>query len=113
MNEPVHRTLAEGRWFTFSISEQLANVGSEVSRAIRWHQRGDNDRFENAFDRMLELLDLTIEDPRWRGKGRLKELLRLREVLCDLFYGDNVYNTTFEYLEKYFLYFGIAARANR
>lgn len=44
---------------------------------------------------MLELLDLTIEDPRWRGTGRLKELLRLREVLCDLFYGDNVYNTTF------------------
>ena len=113
MSEPVHRKLAEGRWFTFSIAEQLANVGSEVERATRWHQRGDREHFEKAFDRMLDLLDLTIADPRWRGKRRLRELVRLREVLCDLFYNDDSYNTTFEYIGKYFLYFGIAARANR
>ena len=113
MNEPVHRGLAQGRWFTLSICEQLANVGSEVERATRWHQRGEREHFERAFDRMLELLDLTIADPRWRHRGRLKELLRVREVLCDLFYGGNVYGTTFEDINKYFLYFGIAARANR
>ena len=30
-----HQSLAEGRWFTLSLAEQLANIGSEVSRAIR------------------------------------------------------------------------------
>ena len=113
MNEPIHRSLAQGRWFTFSLAEQLANVGSEVERAARWRQRGEREHFEKALDRMLELLDLTIADPRWQRSRRLKELVRLREVLCDFFCGDNVYGTKLEDLQKYFLYFGIAARANR
>ena len=29
----------------------------------------------------LELLDLTLADPRWRG--RLREISRARELLCD------------------------------
>lgn len=113
MTPLIHKTLADGRWFTFSIEEQLANVGSEVERAISWHKRGDHERFEKAFDRMLELLDLTIADPRWRNTPRLKELVRLREVLCDVFVGDNEYGTSFEFLQKYFLYFAIAARRDR
>jgi hypothetical protein len=113
MTEPIHKSLAGGSWFTFSLTEQLANVGSEVERAISWRRRGDKDRFEKAFERMLELLDLTIEDPRWRNTGKLKELCRLREVLCDVFVGDNEYNTSFEDLQKYFLYFGVAARRDR
>lgn len=113
MTRVIHKSLAAGRWFTLSLSEQLANVGSEVERAISWHKRKDQERFEGAFDRMLELLDLTIADPRWRTKGHLKELLRLREVLCDVLVGDNIYRTPFEYLQEYFLQFGIAARRNR
>ena len=30
----VHKTLADGRWFNFSLCTQLANIGSEVERAI-------------------------------------------------------------------------------
>jgi hypothetical protein len=41
-----HRGLAEGRWAEFSFVEQMANVGSEVER---------------AFERSLELLDLTLQ----------------------------------------------------
>ena len=77
-----HPDLAAGRWFTFSIAAQLGNVGSEYERALRWKKQGARDRFEHAFARMLELLDLTIADPRWKNH-RLKELTRLREVLCD------------------------------
>lgn len=105
----IHKGLAGGRWFELSFAEQMANVGSDVERAIRWHQRGDKAHFEAAFDRTLELLDLTIADPRWRY--RLKELTRLRESICDFFYGGNSYNTTPEFLQKYFLFFGILARS--
>ena len=113
MKPLIHKELADGRWFTFSISEQLGNVGSEFERAARAFGRGEQNRFESAFERMLELLDLTIEDPKWRTACRLRELLRLREEVCDVFHGNQVFGTSIETLKKYFLYFAIAARADR
>ena len=111
MKPLIHKELADGRWYTFSIYEQLGNVGSEFERAARALERGEHERFEKAFERMLELLDLTIEDPKWRTACRLKELLRLREEVCDVFHGNQVFGTSIETLRKYFWYFGIAARA--
>ncbi|MEK6325521.1 MAG: hypothetical protein AABN33_28095 [Acidobacteriota bacterium] len=101
MKPPIHRELAEGRWFTFSIFEQLGNVGSEFERAANAFQRGDGERFEKAFERMLELLDLTIEDPKWRTGCRLRELLRLREEVCDVFHGNDTFGTSIEVLVEY------------
>ena len=107
-----HPELAAGRWFTLSLATQLGNAGSEYERALQWKKRGDKARFEAAFDRLLELIDLTIADPRWRNH-RLKELTRLREVVCD-----ELFNETHEFihpsdLRQYFLYFGILARSER
>lgn len=104
-----HESLAAGRWYHFSLAEQLGNIGSEVSRAIR--ARGDEKRFEGAVTRALELFDLTISDPRWRY--RLKELTRAREVFCDAILGSKEYGTSLEDLDRYFYYFAFAARANR
>ena len=103
-----HKELASGRWFTFTLAEQLGNTGSEVNRAITHFERNNIDAGINAFYRALELLDLTIADPRL--KHRLKEINRLREVLCDRFVGENVHNTTFDFLRKYFYQFGYLAR---
>ena len=107
-----HSELAAGRWFTLSLANQLGNAGSEYERALNSKKRGDEVRFEGAFDRLLELIDLTIADPRWRNY-RLKELTRLREVICD-----ELFNETPEFihpsdLRGYFLYFGILARSER
>jgi hypothetical protein len=113
MKPLIHKELADGRWFTFSIYEQLGNVGSEFERAARAFERGDHEQFEKAFERMLELVDLTVEDPKWRKGRRLRELLRLREEVCDVFHGNKVIGTSIETLKKDFLYFGIAARAGR
>lgn len=113
MKPLIHKDLAGGRWFSFTVSQQLGNVGSEFERAARAFERGDSVRFENAFGRMLELLDLTVEDPKWRTPCRLRELLRLREEVCDFFHGNEIFGTSIETLKKYFLYFGIAARTNR
>ena len=98
------------RWHRMSLLEQLGNVGSEVDRVIAWRQHGNEQFATNALYRVLELMDLTIADPRWLG--RLKELTRAREIMCDLFVGDNVYNTPPEYLSKYFYQFALAARRN-
>jgi hypothetical protein len=111
MMQSLHPSLASGRWFTLSLAEQLGNVGSEYERALRWKQRRDEVHFEKAFDRMLELLDLTIADRRWRNH-RLKELVRLREVVCEELYAGNDDPTGTD-LRKYFLYFGLLARKDR
>ena len=107
----IHKTLANGRWFALTLDEQLGNVGSEVGRAAKRHRQGDTAQRDRALDRAFELLDLTIQDPRWRH--RLKEICRAREVLVDTFYGDRVYGDTPEGLEKYFFQFALAARRDR
>jgi hypothetical protein len=60
-----HKELAAGRWFKFSLPEQMGNIGSEVHRSINWFLKKD-DRFQAAFERALELFDLTLKDRRWK-----------------------------------------------
>jgi hypothetical protein len=105
----IHAGLAAGRWRTFTLAEQLANVGSEVDRAIRAWEAGRSDRFQLALERALELFDLTIGDERWRGHRR-RELLRVREEFCRLFFDDHPPHDSARGLSKYFLQFGVLAR---
>lgn len=106
---PAHPSLAAGRWQTFTLMEQLGNVGSEVERAIAAHARGRTDRFERALARALELFDLTAADPRWTLHQR-REILRAREQFCRVFYDDTSEPDLADYLRKYFLQFAVAAR---
>lgn len=105
-----HVGLAAGGWGKLSLVQQLGNVGSEVSRALRW--KGKDPRlFEGAMIRALELLDLSIQDKRW--KRRLKELTRARELLCDAWLGGKEYDADLEGLNRYFFDFALAARSRR
>ena len=88
---------------------QLGNIGTEVARAVRAKESGNTARAWHALARSLELFDLTIADPRWHGP-KLREICRAREVVCDFLVGDNVYASSAESLERYFLPFAVAAR---
>lgn len=103
-----HQNLAKGRWFKLSFFEQMANIGSEIERAIKW--RGKNKEYSRlASDRALELLDLTIADQ--KNRRRLKEIVRLREVMADYFYFDNIYGSTPQNWRNYFYAFNYAANS--
>lgn len=104
----IHKTLAAGHWKKFNLLEQMANIGSEVGRAIAWRQKGDQDLSQSAFVRALELFDLTIADP--QNRYRLKEVIRARELFADFFVGKNQYRQTADQWQKYFYYFAYAAR---
>ncbi len=104
-----HSSLAAGRWQQFTLAQQLGHVGSEVSRARK--AEGDEQRFWSAVTRAFELLDLTIEDSRWRP--RLRELLRVREVLADAVLGGSEYKSSLTDVDKYFLSFARAAQIGR
>jgi hypothetical protein len=110
MSQPRHRDLAAGRWWELSLTEQLGHVGSEISRAVRWRSRNP-DLARGAWHRALELLDLTLADPRQRrSPGRLREIARAREVVADFFAGPNQYGSTGPSLQKYFDAYAVAAR---
>ena len=103
-----HKELAAGRWQKLSFCEQMANIGSEVERTIKWKNKNKKELSQRAFIGALELLDLSLSTE--KTFPRLKELARLREVLADYFAFDNSYGTNDKNLQKYFYSFNFAAR---
>lgn len=103
-----HKELSLGRWNKLSFLEQMANIGSEVERAINWKRKNKDDYSRLAFERALELLDITLTSE--KSPPCLKELARVREALADYFVFDNIYNSSDEKWRKYFLAFNYAAR---
>ena len=110
MDNMQHKELAGGRWQQFSFFEQMANVGSEIERAIKWREK-NAEYAQLAFERSLELLDLTIQDK--KNSGRIGELLRVREAWSDHFFFDNEYKSTDQQWQKYFFAFNFAASLKR
>lgn len=107
-----HDDLTHERWQKMPLMEQLANVGSDIQRTIHWKKLGDFDSSHQAFWRALELIDLTVADPKNSGSAR-REILRAREALVDHFVYDNIYNTTDEIWQRYFFQFNYAAALQR
>ena len=110
MSKVQHRKQAEGEWQEKPFLEQMANIGSEVYRAINWRKKGNEEYAEMAFERSLELFDLTKESK--LRYPQYKELTRMREIWVDYFKYDNEYNSTEEGINKYFLYTTIASKAS-
>jgi hypothetical protein len=105
-----HRQLAEGRWKNLTFVEQMANIGSEVERSLNWQKKNNASYLKQAFERALELIDLTLDDA--RNIARLKELARLREAIVDYFAGANQFSSNEMSWRKYFTHFAFAARRN-
>ena len=103
-----HPELTEEKWFSLSTAEQLANVGSEVVRALNWREKGRLEYADRANLQALELFDLTLRD-RKLGPG-IKEVARARELWLDYFLGGNQYHQTGKQWKKYFEAFTYLAR---
>lgn len=106
----LHKNLTKEKWQHLPFFNQMANIGAEIGRTISWRDKNEK-MSEFAFERGLELLDLTIEDP--KNKINLKEICRLREVLADYFYFDNMYGSSDEKWENYFYGFNYVVAISR
>src|SRR3989338_554576 len=107
--EYQHKNLAGGKWQELTFFEQMANIGSEVERTIKWKNKCNAEYSRLAFERALELMDLTIDNE--KSQSRLKELLLIRETLADYFVLENDYHSTDKSWQNYFYAFNFAARA--
>lgn len=127
-----HRSLADGGWTKMSFALQMGNLGSEVSRSLKWYGKNEK-RFRVSFERALELFDLTIEaacqsdsenatdqgNPSGQTaatqnepsrSAKLKEVCRAREEFCDYFLGDNSWGTDPVKMQRYYDQFAILGR---
>ena len=104
-----HVDLNQTHWFSLNLMEQMANIGSEIERTIKWNSKHNREYADMANNRALELFDLTMSDK--KNKTGLKEIARARELWLDFFVGDNQFGQTENQWHKYFLGFNIAARA--
>ncbi len=107
----LHKSLSLERWGKMSISEQMANIGSEVCRSLNWRKKRNEELSRKAIERALELIDFSLDSH--KSFPRLKEFARLREAVVDYFYGSNQFASTEELWRKYFDHFNYAARKNR
>ena len=97
----IHSEEARQDWGRHPITYQMGNIGSEVSRSLKWTAKGNKDRAANAIDRALELFDFTIAANQ-QNHARLREILIAREEFCDYFFNNNSWHTDPVKMQKYY-----------
>lgn len=104
----MQHSITPDEWSKLPICFRMANIGSEVERTIRWKQKGNNEYSAKAFERALELIDITRASP--LTYSQYKELSRTRELLVDWYIGNNIYHSTDNQWKRYFFAFTKASR---
>ena len=97
----IHNDEARKNWTKMPITMQMGSIGSEVSRSLKWIEKGNKARANSAIDRALELFDFTIE-ANLKNHARLTEILKAREEFCDYFFNHNSYYTDPIKMQKYY-----------
>ena len=78
-----HTGLDAERWGAFDIDQQILMIANEMNRACRAVERGEVDGTRRGYERVLRLVDLTVDGgPR---PALLRELLRWRDLIADLY----------------------------
>ena len=97
----IHSEEAHRDWLSKPIAYQMGNIGSEVSRSLKWSAKGNQARADKAIDRALELFDFTIESNS-KNHARLTEILKAREEFCNYFFDNNSFHTDPVKMQKYY-----------
>ena len=78
-----HANLTAARWSEFSLDQQVLMIANEMNRGRKQVAAEDPLRLKNCYERVLRLVDLTIE-VNYRFALR-RELLRWRDVVAELY----------------------------
>jgi len=80
----------ESRFATFPAHIQILNMMSDLKKAAQLNQTSQTSSTNHLY-RAIILLDYMVDDPKWKPK--LRELLRLREVIGSLIFEKQPYAT--------------------
>jgi len=106
-------TVDRDKWSKMTIFEQMGNIGSEVGRSIKAQKNGDQQLFEAAVARALDLFDATVEILLVHKSLRTKEVLRAKDQYLSSIYGTNQSSDRTDSIERYFTQYAVAARLTR
>ncbi|MBI5433787.1 MAG: hypothetical protein HZA52_13225 [Planctomycetes bacterium] len=82
-----HAELTAKRWSEFDRGQQLLQIAAEMHRATRWVRLGDADRARAGYERVLRLVDLTVEVQ--HSASLRRELLRWRDLAAELYVAES------------------------
>lgn len=75
------------RWTSFEKRFQLLNIMAEFERARVAEEQGIRAHVVLALEKALELIDLTLDDPKWRND--LAMILGLRDKVARFYIGSD------------------------
>lgn len=107
----IHKDLAEGRWFEFSLWSSLQTLVVMLKGPYDGSEKADLIIASRHLSERWNFLYFTLADP--KNKKQLRELCRAREALVDHFVYDNIYRSTEESWQHYFFAFNYAAAIQR
>lgn len=104
-----HAGLSVERWAAFSRDQRILMIANEMHRAAKLARADDRPRLRNGYERVLQLVDLTVRVERHRSF--IRELLRWRELVAEMYIGDRPQPEAHERLLRCLLFFTpVAAR---
>jgi len=78
-----HSALTPERWARFDVGRQVLMIGNEMQRAMRLMSPADRESLDRCYERVLRLVDLTVQvHPR---RSLRRELLRWRDLVAELY----------------------------
>jgi hypothetical protein len=78
-----HASLTSERWAQIPLEQQILMIANEMNRAGKLFGAGDRGRLGTCYERILRLVDLTVET---RNRPALRrELLRWRDLVAALY----------------------------
>ncbi len=80
-----HKSMDCEKWNRYPLERQILMIGSEFARAKNLRRDNVTGEVVQCYERAFELIDLCTMDPKWQS--RLRELLRFREMLGELYLG--------------------------
>ncbi len=78
-----HANLSPERWSSFSLDQQILMIGNEMNRGAKLMRPEDWPSLERAYERVLRLVDLTVEVQNRSSLRR--ELLRWRDLIAAMY----------------------------
>ena len=78
-----HAGLSPERWARFSPAQRVLMIANEMNRATKLMAAADRLRLRDAYERVLQLADLTVQTSDRRALRR--ELLRWRDLVAALY----------------------------
>ncbi|MCR4605937.1 MAG: hypothetical protein K5639_08080 [Eubacterium sp.] len=99
----IHKGIMDDdRWIKMPLNKQMGNIGAEISRINAAKRKNSDTKLYAAFDRALELIDLTVYGlNKSHEYAKTRELLRFREVVCDCVAETGMYDVSLDKLVDY------------